>query len=72
MSWPDVILGGLMVVTGLILLVFRKRVVSLYTSRRTVLPPEHPQYRAEPAFTPLVSASIGIFGIIAGSAVLML
>lgn len=72
MFWSDALLGGLMVLTGLVFLLCRKRVVSFYTSRRIVLPPEHPQYRAEPAFTTTVSAFIGMFGIIAGVAVLML
>lgn len=59
-----------MVITGVLFMSFRKALAGLYASRRQVLPPHHPQYRAEPAFTAGRIGILGCAGVLAGLIVL--
>lgn len=70
MGWPSLVLGAAMVITGVVLLLCRKSLAGLYASRRQALPPDHPQYRAEPAFTAGPIGVLGCAGILAGLIVL--
>jgi len=70
MPWQGIILGAALLITGLIPVIYRKASADLYALRCQVLPPDHRQYWAQPAFTPTVTGALGCVCIAAGLIVL--
>jgi LPXTG-motif cell wall-anchored protein len=72
MWWPPVVVGLLMLGTGLVFLVRRKALAKVYAQRVKALPPEHPQYRATPFATPGMLAAVGVLGVVGGIGAILL
>ncbi|GAA4692049.1 hypothetical protein RF644_07665 [Kocuria sp. CPCC 205258] len=68
MWWPAIIIGSVMLLTGLVFAFRRHALAQAYAARRTPLPRDHPQYRADPALGPGVFLLAGIVGILGGLA----
>lgn len=72
MWWPPVVVGLLMLGTGLVFVVRREALAKAYAQRVKPLPPEHPQYRETPFATPGLFAAVGVMGAAAGIGAILL
>jgi hypothetical protein len=52
MWWPAIIIGSVMLLTGLVFVLRRHALAQAYAARRTPLPRDHPQYRAIQPWAP--------------------
>ena len=68
MWWPAIIIGSVMLLTGLVFVFRRHGLARAYAARRTPLPRDHPQYREDPALGAGVFLLAGIVGILGGLA----
>ncbi|GAB2627779.1 hypothetical protein GCM10009696_36360 [Kocuria himachalensis] len=68
MWWPAIIIGSALFLTGVTFVFRRHALAQSYAARRTPLPRDHPQYRAEPALGPGVFFLAGMVGILGGLA----
>lgn len=72
MWWPPVVVGLLMLGTGLVFVVRRDALAKAYAHRVKSLPTEHPQYRTTPFATARLFVVVGVVGVIGGIGAVLL
>ena len=72
MWWPPLLVGLLMLGTGLVFVARRDALAKAYAQRVRSLPAEHPQYRAAPFATAQLFAVLGVVGVVGGIGAIVL